>query len=220
MPMSICTNAPNRQVDAPCPDSPGTGDVISMRTSLANHPPRPGLVIPLVLLGLLLIPQAAPAHPPSDLQLAFDGKTRVLSVTITHPVADPATHYVKRVLITSQGSTLGNTSYASQPASSPFTYTYELPPSSGGDIQVVAECSVFGSLGRSLQVTEETPGTGPASGTPAPDPSTPAASTSGPSDPSPRTGTLPPVSPPATEVPAGILPVAAALALAGWRLGR
>jgi hypothetical protein len=162
-----------------------------------------------VLLGLLLLPQGAPAHPPSDLQLAFDEPTRVLSVTITHPVADPATHYVKRVGITAGGATDSGRSYTSQPASSPFTYTYTLRPDVKGEIQVVAECSISGSIARSITVAEGTPVI-PGTVTPPSPPGAP---------PGTRT-TLPGAAPPTTEASPGLLPLAAALALAGWRFRR
>lgn len=180
-----------------------------MRRFPAHQLSRPGLVITLVLLGLLLLPQGAPAHPPSDLQLAFDEPTRVLSVTITHPVADPATHYVKRVGITAGGATDSGRSYTSQPASSPFTYTYTLRPDVKGEIQVVAECSISGSIARSITVAEGTPVI-PGTVTPPSPPGAP---------PGTRT-TLPGAAPPTTEASPGLLPLAAALALAGWRFRR
>jgi hypothetical protein len=193
-------------------------DVVTMRRFPAHQLSRPGLVITLVLLGLLLLPQGAPAHPPSDLQLAFDEPTRVLSVTITHPVADPATHYVKRVGITAGGATDSGRSYTSQPASSPFTYTYTLRPDVKGEIQVVAECSISGSLSRSITVPEGTPAVPPAAG---PGEATLAATPPRPPARPGDSGATPPGTAPATtEAAAGLLPLAGALALAGWRFRR
>jgi hypothetical protein len=183
-------------------------DVMTMRSS-RDHPSRPYLLVPLVLLGLLLLPQGAPANPPSDLQLSFNETTRVLSVTITHPVADPGTHYIKRVSATSGGTAVSSRSYTSQPASSPFTYTYTLSPDVKGEIQVAAECSVFGSLARSITVPEGTPAV--------PRTATPPGPEGEPGD----SGTTPPGTAPATtEAAPGPIPLAAALGLALWRARR
>jgi len=113
-----------------------------------------------ILLGaavLLLVPQGAPAHSPTDMQLAFDQGTRILSVTITHTVADTSTHYIKRVLITTGGSVLGDTAYTSQPAPQTFTYTYLIPQGVKGEVQVRGECSILGSITRSLQAEDALP---------------------------------------------------------------
>jgi hypothetical protein len=145
-------------------------------------------------IALLIIPQGAPAHSPTDLQLAFNRGDRILSVTITHPVADPSTHYIKRVLITSGGSTIADTAYSSQPSPQTFTYTYLMPQSVNGEVQVKGECSILGSMTRSIQVQAASPGT---TGIP---------------------GTSPPTSAttPAGAEPAPLL-LTAAIALAAWR---
>jgi hypothetical protein len=99
------------------------------------------LVSRFILLGaavLLFIPQGAPAHPPSDMKLAFDQGNRILSVTITHSVADPSTHSIKRVLITRGGSTFSDIAYTGQPSHQTFTYSYMLPTGVNGEIQVRA----------------------------------------------------------------------------------
>jgi len=109
------------------------------------------------VLGVVLaIPQAALAHPPSDMQLRFDEASGVISVTITHPVTDPSTHYVKRVLIQQGGTVIQDTPYMSQPSPQTFTNTYPLPPGVSGEITVRVECAIGGSLTRSLPITRTT----------------------------------------------------------------
>lgn len=180
---------------------------------------RIAAAIPFLVLVLVLLPQGAPAHPPSAVQPAFDEGTRVLSVSITHPVADPTTHYIRRVLITAGDVVVSDTAYTSQPSSQSFTYTYPLPPGVKGDIRVTAACSISGSQSASLQVPAGAP-----PDTPLPGLTTPAATPPSPPGPPPGTrSTLPPATPPATPgAGPGLLPVTAALALglAGWRLRR
>jgi hypothetical protein len=168
----------------------------------------------LILLGaavLLLVPQGAPAHSPTDMQLAFDQENRILSVTITHLVADPSIHYVKRVLISSGGSVIGDNGYTSQPSPQTFTYTYLLPQGVNGEVEVRAECSILGSISRSLQLKGVSP---EMTAVPASPGTTPG-----------ETVALPGVTPPApATAPAmagpGLLPLAAAMALAAWRFRR
>ncbi len=175
---------------------------------LTDRPSRSCRILLLAALALLLLPQGAPAHPPSDMVLSFDPGTRVLSVTITHIVADPTTHYVKRVLITTGSPVVSDNAYTSQPSPQTFTYTYLLPTGVNGEIQVRAECSIFGSITRSIQLAGDT--TEP-TGVPASPGTSPGETTTG-------TGAAPQASAttPARAAP-GLIPVAAAIALAAWR---
>jgi hypothetical protein len=143
--------------------------------------------------------------------LAFDPGTRVLSVTITHMVADPTTHYVRRVLIAAGGSNVSDNAYTSQPFPQTFTYTYLLPPGVNGEVEARAECSIFGSITRSIQLVGETPELTAAAAEPG---TTPGETTAG-------SGAAPPASA-TTPVRAGpgLFPVAAAIALAAWRFRR
>jgi hypothetical protein len=91
------------------------------------------------------------------MQLAFDEGTGQLSVTITHQVADPTTHYVKRVLIQQETTVLLDTPYTSQPSAQTFTYTYPIPPEVAGTVEVKAVCSITGEISRTLQIARLTP---------------------------------------------------------------
>ncbi|MDD1666956.1 MAG: hypothetical protein LUO96_00675, partial [Methanomicrobiales archaeon] len=72
---------------------------------------RTPVVISILVLVLALLPAGVPAHAPSGVQPAFDEGSRVLSVSITHPVADPSTHYIKRVLVTAGDTVVSDTLY-------------------------------------------------------------------------------------------------------------
>jgi hypothetical protein len=182
--------------------SPCAGAVAAMSVwaVLPSDLSRPSRAIPLLILTLFLIPHGAPAHPPSDMRLSYDQESRVLSVSIAHLVADPTTHYIKRVLITSGGSIISDNAYTSQPSPESFTYTYPLSPAVKGEVQVTAECSLIGSLSRSLQVPE-----GPMGGTSA-----------SPSSGSDRATSQTEPAPSPTKAGPGILSLSAALATAVW----
>lgn len=107
-----------------------------------------------LMLGVLLaISQGALAHPPSYMKVTFDKGTGQLSVTITHTVSDPTTHYVKRVVVRQGTTVLLDTPYMSQPSPLTFTYLYPLPPEVTGGIEVKAECNLAGSVTRTREIT-------------------------------------------------------------------
>ncbi len=200
----------------------GSSDVMALQMSSPPGFSHIAVMISILVLVLALLPPGVNAHAPSGVLPAFDEGSRVLSVSITHPVANPSTHYISRVLVTAGDTVVSDTRYTIQPTSQPFTYTYPVPPGVKGEIRVTAECSITGSQSATLQVPEGDP-----AGTPLPGLTTPAtAAATPPRPPGPPPGTsstLPPATPPATTgAGPGPLPVVAALALAlaGWRLRR
>jgi hypothetical protein len=167
----------------------------------------------LLLFALLLIPQGAFAHPPSDMQPGIQEGDRLLSVTITHTVADPAAHYVNRVLVTAGGITINDTAYTSQPTANTFTYTYPLPQGISGEILVKAECSIAGSITRSLGIQGAAP-------TPSILPVPPEAPVRSPAATAPAGDTTPVPAATSTRAGPGLLPLIAGAALAVWRFRR
>lgn len=111
-----------------------------------------GLAI-ILAACLFLIPSAA-AHAPTDMVLKYDSGAGILSVTITHPVADVRTHHIRDVIISVNGNTVNTTTYTSQPDPTSFPYTYPLAISPGDTLNVTAECILGGSLSRSLTLSE------------------------------------------------------------------
>ncbi|WP_321507097.1 hypothetical protein [uncultured Methanoregula sp.] len=112
-------------------------------------------IIALVAAGCLLITPAA-ATPPSAVILSYNEQASELSVTISHPVADPTTHYIREVVITVNGKTIKDTPYTSQPSADTFTYTYPLQTKPGDDIEVTANCNLAGSKSSHLYLTTTT----------------------------------------------------------------
>jgi|GEM_PF-2002345 len=113
----------------------------------------------LVLCVILATTQGALAHNPSAITVDFDAGTRQLSVTITHTVPDPATHYVKEVKIRQGSTTFSESKYTSQPSGETFTYTYPIPLDVTGIIEVKAECNLGGEKTKALAISSYTPAT-------------------------------------------------------------
>ena len=154
----------------------------------------------LALCVVLAVTQAALAHAPSDIDVNFNAGTRVLSLTITHQVADSTTHYVKEVKIRQGNNTFSESEYSSQPSPDTFTYTYPIPSDVTGIIEVKAECSIGGEKTKALAISTYTP------------PSTPTGATTGAT--TPPLVTFPPPTTQAGTTTAAPSPGGAGLAIA------
>ncbi len=127
-------------------------------------------IVALTLIGLTALCGSALAHPPAAAALTYDDQTGDLVVTITHPVDNPATHYVKQVTVRQGNTVLIDKSYTSQPDTSSFTYRYNLPQLKGssGEVTVDVQCSLFGSRSGSLIMSGTPALVAPAGAVPAP----------------------------------------------------
>jgi hypothetical protein len=120
----------------------------------------------LALVILVFLAGPVSAHSPAAMQLTYDQAAGELVVTISHDVADPATHYVRDVEILNGGGVILNESYSSQPAADTFTYRYDLSAAPGDEISVTARCNIGGLISRQVTL--------PGSGTVLPDQNLPA----------------------------------------------
>ncbi|MCX5852696.1 MAG: hypothetical protein NT072_11715 [Deltaproteobacteria bacterium] len=102
--------------------------------------------------AVMLIPVTAVAHSPSKVDLMYDKATKTLSVTITHTVSDPTSHYIKTVTVMSNNKVVQTMIYNSQPTSDTFTYTYTVDAVPGTELSAQAECNYFGSDTGSVSV--------------------------------------------------------------------
>lgn len=109
----------------------------------------------LFLICFISVSLNARAHSPSGMSLDYNSTEEKLSVSITHSVSDPNSHYIKSVVIKIDGNVIETKSYTTQPSSSSFTYEYELTVNEGSTIEVTAECSIAGSITRSLTLGDD-----------------------------------------------------------------
>ena len=113
----------------------------------------------IVMIGLLIAISGtwteASAHGPSSVNLTFDVEIQILTVSISHSVSDPATHYISSVEIYINTILNQSNSYTSQPTSNQFDYEYNLNVTDGDVIDVKAICSLSGSRTQSLTVQSE-----------------------------------------------------------------
>jgi hypothetical protein len=109
----------------------------------------------IILIALAALSGYAMAHNPADVTVSYDENSGDLTVTITHLVDDPTTHYIKQVTVMQGSTVLIDKSYTSQPDKSSLTYHYSLPQLKGGngEIKVNAVCNLIGSRSGTLMLT-------------------------------------------------------------------
>jgi len=100
-------------------------------------------------LAVLLL-SAAYAHSPSSISIKIlDG---VVEVFVTHPVSDPATHYIKLIAVSLNGTEVGRQEFTTQkPDGQAASFT--VPGLKSKDVvSVYAVCSRFGDKRKDLTV--------------------------------------------------------------------
>jgi hypothetical protein len=112
----------------------------------------PALLLVLLVSAALVFVMPATAHAPTDMDIFYDPVTSKLSVTITHPVDDPATHYISKVQVKHNNHVISDPDYKSQPTKDTFTYTYDRQASPPDVFWVLATCSRGGSLEKKYEI--------------------------------------------------------------------
>jgi hypothetical protein len=105
---------------------------------------------------LFAVTGIAAAHPPARIQLAYSEQTGELLMTVTHEVADPATHFVMQAEIRKNGEVVISEGYTSQPSVDTFTYPYRVPLSPGDEVVATAECNIGGTATARFIMPEQT----------------------------------------------------------------
>ncbi|MCA9702299.1 MAG: hypothetical protein KC400_00415 [Methanolinea sp.] len=108
------------------------------------------LAVLVVLMAL--VPCTVMAHPPADMKLSYDPGAGELTVTVTHDVDNPGSHFVYLVTIQKDGQVAEERVYSRQPASGTFTYRYPVSVDPGDTLAVTASCNQGGSISRRLAV--------------------------------------------------------------------
>lgn len=97
-------------------------------------------VLLIVYIAVILaLTQNARADKPESLNLGFTGPS-TLNLIISHPVDDPASHYISSVVIEINGTTVITETYTSQPDANWWTYHYNITASTNDIIEVTVTC--------------------------------------------------------------------------------
>lgn len=107
----------------------------------------------LTVAAFLLAASSAYAHPPSDIKITFDAKTKMLSAIITHNVSDPEKHYINKVDVGLNGREIITHQISRQDNNQAQAVSYLIPDAKDGDVlSVEAYCSISGKLEKEIRV--------------------------------------------------------------------
>jgi len=123
------------------------------------------MVITLAMLtGLANIPSAA-ATVAEDMHLVYDYGSQILTVNISHYVANTKTHHIETVEIQKNGISILNNSYVNQSYNWGMYDTFNVPAAVDDNLTVTGICSKGYSLTRWLIVTSTVATNSPPSNT-------------------------------------------------------
>jgi hypothetical protein len=104
----------------------------------------------LILLGQT---ESSYAHPPSDIIITFDAKTKILNAVIMHKVSNPENHFIKKIDTALNGQEIIEHKISRQDNNVSQTVSYLIPDAKTGDIlSVEAYCSISGKLQKEIKL--------------------------------------------------------------------
>ena len=109
-------------------------------------------IVLFVLFFLCFSPHFSYATAPKSVNLIYDMKTQILSVSIDHFTLSAGMHHIKYVEIKKNGILISKNTYGTQPTGSIFTYTYNIPAAKGDIFEVTATCNFWGHKTSTLTV--------------------------------------------------------------------
>ena len=93
------------------------------------------------------------AHPPSDIIISFDLKTKMLKAVITHNVNNPVSHFIKKVDVALNGKKIIEHKIGREDNNVSQTVAYLIPDAKAGDtLSVEAYCSISGKLKQEIKI--------------------------------------------------------------------
>lgn len=95
------------------------------------------------------------AHPPSDIKITYDSRTRILKAVITHSVSDVKKHFINKVNVALNGRGTIEHSISRQDNNDTQTVSYLIPDAKPGDtLSVEAYCNISGKLKKEIKAAK------------------------------------------------------------------
>jgi len=95
------------------------------------------------------------AHPPSDIKITYDSKTKILKAVIMHNVSDAKKHFVNKVDVGLNGREIIAHAISQQDNNIIQTVSYLIPDAKAGDkLSVEAYCNLSGKLEKQVKVSK------------------------------------------------------------------
>ena len=96
------------------------------------------------------------AHPPSDIKITFDAKTKILQAVIMHNTSNPVNHYISKVGVWLNGKEIIGHTISREDNNESQTVAYLIPDANDADvISVDGTCSISGNLKKEITVRLE-----------------------------------------------------------------
>ena len=112
------------------------------------------LIIAVSIVAVSSFIVAAPSawcHPPTNIEVAFTEGS--LGIAAYHLVPDPNIHYLDRIKVEVNGTTLIEQKFLLQSSGERQTVAYVIPGIKRGDkIRVTAYCNHYGDLSKEIEV--------------------------------------------------------------------
>jgi hypothetical protein len=107
-------------------------------------------------LAITILVQGTPvsAHTPGSPNLSYDFPSQVLTIAVSHNVADVNTHYIVTVIIEKNSVEVLRRDYTSQNSTTSFSATYNLPATHGDVLSVTAICFISGQSTNEITVSD------------------------------------------------------------------
>lgn len=106
----------------------------------------------LALLFIVAAVTLAYAHPPSDIKITFDPKSKMLEAVILHDVKDPSQHFIKKVDVALNGKEIISQKISRQDNNVSQAVHYLIPDANPDDtISVEGYCSISGKLEKEIK---------------------------------------------------------------------
>jgi len=110
------------------------------------------MVLLIGFFAFFVLSAVAYAHPPSDIKITFDPKTKILNAVIMHDVSNPSKHYIKKVDVALNGKEIIQQNISRQDNFDSQTVSYLIPDAKVGDVfSVEGYCSISGKLEKQLK---------------------------------------------------------------------
>mgnify|MGYP001570181913 FL=1 len=93
------------------------------------------------------------AHPPSDIKITYNPKTKILTAVIVHNVSDVKKHFINKVGVGLNGKEIIEHSISQQDNNISQTVSYLIPDAKAGDtLSVEGYCNISGKLKKEIKV--------------------------------------------------------------------
>src|SRR3989339_1293631 len=93
------------------------------------------------------------SHPPSDILLEFDPSSKILKVSVNHPVPEPRKHFIYEIHVFLGKKMILTQKFLSQNEKENQQALYLMNDAApGSDITVQADCNLYGKLKKSIKI--------------------------------------------------------------------